>query len=286
MDWLDKMNGALNYIEEHLSEEIDFTEVAKRACCSNFNFQRMFSFVADVPLAEYIRKRRLSMAAMDLLSTEEKVIHIAMKYGYDSPVSFTRAFHAVHGINPSEVKKTGVKIKSYPRISFEISIKGVEAMNYRIEEFGEFRLVGYKERMSLKDGENFKRIPEFWNEVYHSGKSETMMQYNDNMNLCCMGVCTNEEEESFDYYIATGSDKEIPEDMDELIVPASTYVIFECIGKMPDGQQNVWKRIFTEWFPTSNYEIINGPQLEWYSEGDSSSEDYLSEIWIPVRKKI
>ena len=286
MDWLDKMNGALNYIEEHLMEEIDLNEVSKKACCSNYNFQRMFSFVADVPLAEYIRKRRLSMAAMELLSTEERIINIALKYGYDSPVSFTRAFYSVHGINPSEVKKTGAKIKSYPRISFEITIKGVEAMNYRIEDMDEFRLVGYKERMNLKNGENFKRIPEFWTEINRSGKCNEMMQYNDNANLYCMGVCANEGEEGFDYYIATGSDKEIPEGMEELIVPASTYVIFECIGKMPEGQQKVWKRIFTEWFPTSNYDIVNGPQLEWYSEGDGSSEDYRSEIWIPVKKKM
>lgn len=285
MDWLEKMNGALDYIEDNLMGNIDVTELAKRACCSSFNFQRMFSFIADVSLADYIRRRRLSMAAMELLTTEEKVVDVAIKYGYESPVSFARAFLAVHGVNPSKVRTPGVKIKSYPRISFKITIKGVEAMNYRIEEFGEFRLVGYKERMSMDNGENFRRIPEFWNGACESGKCEKMMEYNDNKNLCCMGVCANQDEKGFDYYIATGSDKEIPKDMVELIVPANTYVIFECIGKMPEGQQDVWKRIFTEWLPTSNYEIINAPQMEWYSDGDMSLDDYRSEIWIPIRKK-
>lgn len=285
MDWLEKMNGALDYIEDNLMGNIDVTELAKRACCSSFNFQRMFSFIADVSLADYIRRRRLSMAAMELLTTEEKVVDVAIKYGYESPVSFARAFLAVHGVNPSKVRTPGVKIKSYPRISFKITIKGVEAMNYRIEEFGEFRLVGYKEKMSMNNGENFSRIPQFWNEACESGKCEKMMEYNDNKNFCCMGVCANQDEKGFDYYIATGSDKEIPKDMVELIVPANTYVIFECIGKMPEGQQDVWKRIFTEWLPTSNYEIINAPQMEWYSDGDMSLDDYRSEIWIPIRKK-
>lgn len=285
MDWLERMNEVLDYIEAHLTEEIDMTEIARRANCSVFNFQRMFSFMADVSLADYIRKRRLTLAAMELISTEAKVIDVAMKYGYESPVSFARAFYAIHGLNPSEAKTPGAKVKSYPRISFEITIKGVEAMNYRIEEMKEFRLVGYKERVTMNDGENFIRIPQFWNEVNTDGRCDRMMQYNDNEKLMCMGVCANEEETSFEYFIATGSDKEIPEDMVELIVPASTYVIFECVGKLPEGQQNMWKRVFTEWFPKSAYDLAKGPQLEWYSDGDPTSDEYYSEIWLPITKK-
>lgn len=285
MEWLEKMNSALSYIEDNLTGEIRLEEAAKRACCSSFNFQRMFSFMADVPLAEYVRRRRLSSAAMELLTTEEKVIDVALKYGYESPTSFSRAFFAIHGVNPSEIKKQGVRIKAYSRISFEITIKGVEAMNYRLEEFGEFRLVGYKERMTMDNGENFKRIPEFWNEMCRQGKCEELMKYNDNHKLCCMGVCANADDQGFDYFIATGSGKAIPDDMAELIVPANTYVIFECRGKMPEGQQKIWKRIFAEWFPSSGYEPADGPQMEWYSDGPMDSEDYLSEIWMPVKKK-
>lgn len=285
MEWLEKMNSALSYIEDNLTGEIRLEEAAKRACCSSFNFQRMFSFMADVPLAEYVRRRRLSSAAMELLTTEEKVIDVALKYGYESPTSFSRAFFAIHGVNPSEIKKQGVRIKAYSRISFEITIKGVEAMNYRLEEFGEFRLVGYKERMTMDNGENFKRIPEFWNEMCRQGKCEELMKYNDNDKLGCMGVCANADDQGFDYFIATGSGKAIPDDMAELIVPANTYVIFECRGKMPEGQQKIWKRIFAEWFPNSGYEPADGPQMEWYSDGPMDSEDYLSEIWMPVKKK-
>ncbi|MBE5966098.1 MAG: AraC family transcriptional regulator [Lachnospiraceae bacterium] len=277
------MNGVMDYIENNLDGNIEMDEIAKRANCSNFNFQRMFSFIADISLADYIRKRRLSLAAMELLSTDAKVIDIAGKYGYESPISFARAFNAVHGLNPSEVRKPGVKIKSYPRISFEITIKGVEAMNYRIEELNEFRFVGYKERVSNENGENFKRIPQFWDEVSTDGRCEKMMQYNDNKKMYCMGICANADENSFDYYIATGSSKEIPEDMAELIVPAGNYVIFECVGKLPESQQTMWKRVFTEWFPKSAYDLIDGPQIEWYSDGDTTSDEYYSEIWLPVK---
>lgn len=286
MDWLERMNGVLDYIENNLEGNIEMAEISKRASCSNYNFQRMFSFIADISLADYIRKRRLSLAAMELQSTDALVIDVAMKYGYESPVSFARAFYAVHGVNPSEVRSLGVKIKSYPRISFEITIKGVEAMNYRMEELQEFRLVGYKERLTTEHGENIRRIPKFWDEVGEDGRYEKMMEYNDNQKMYCMGVCAGEDENAFDYYIATGSNKSIPEEMVELIVPAGTYVIFECVGKLPEGQQNMWKRVFTEWFPKSAYELIDGPQLEWYSEGDTSSPEYYSEIWLPVIKKL
>lgn len=225
------------------------------------------------------------MAAMDLLTGPERVIDIAIKYGYESPVSFARAFYAMHGMNPRAVRKSGGKIKAYPRISFEITIKGAEAMNYCVKELGEFRLVGFKERMPVDNGENFKRIPEFWNEVRGQGRCEKVLEFNDTRELYSMGVCANPDDKGFDYYIATGSDREIPEDMSELIIPSGTYVIFECTGRLPEGQQKVWKRIFTEWFPSSGYEMMDGPQLEWYSEGDITSEEYRSEIWIPVRKK-
>lgn len=283
--WLCKMNEALQYIEDNLTGEIMVEEAAKRALCSSFNFQRMFSYMADVSLGDYIRRRRLTMAAMELLTADTRVIDVALKYGYESPVSFARAFYAMHGMNPSEVKKPGAKIKSYSRISFEITIKGVEAMNYYVKEMEKFRLIGYKERIPLANGENFKRVLDMWDRVSEDGGYNKLCELNDNQKLACLGVCANGNDEGFDYYIATGSDHSLLEGMEELIVSPATYVIFECVGKLPDGQQKVWKRIFTEFFPTSGYEITDQPQIEWYSEGDPSSEDYVSQIWIPVVKK-
>lgn len=284
MDILDKLNGALDYIEDNLAGEIDMQIVAKKACCSVFNFQRMFSFIADVPLAEYIRKRRLSQVAIELQSSDIKIIDLAIKYGYDSQVSFSRAFQKLHGVSPSEARKAGVALKAYPRITFEITIKGVEEMKYRIETKEAFRMVGVKEAMCTDNGENFKRIPKFWDEVYENGTCEKIMSFSTEESPISYGVCANFRENGFDYYITTVSEKNAPKDMEELFIPKNMWVIFECVGKLPDSQQNVWKRIFTEWFPNSGYEHADGPEIEWYSDGDTTSDDYKSEIWIPIVK--
>jgi AraC family transcriptional regulator len=286
MDLLDKMNDALDYIEKNLPGEIVVDEAARIACCSVFNFQRMFSFIADVSLAEYIRRRRLSLAAMELLTTGTKVIDVAAKYGYESPVSFARAFSAVHDLSPSDVRKSGVKIKSYPRITFEITIKGVNAMNYRIETKEAFRAIGYKIRVSTDNDVNFVKIPEFWAECDASGKCGALCAYNDNpVPQGLMGICANEEGSTFDYFIATASTKPLGDGMSELFVPSTNYVVFEAVGPMPESIQNTWKRAFTEWFPTSGYDIAPGAQVEWYIDEDGSSADCRSEIWIPIRKK-
>lgn len=280
MDWIDKMNSALDYIEDNLDKEINYEEIARKACCSSYNFQRMFSFIADVSLGEYIRRRKLTQAALDLQHEESSVIEVSLKYGYDSPVSFARAFNNLHGITPKEAKKKGIHLKSYPRISFKISIKGVEEMKYRIEKDREFRLIGKSKEITMKDGENFIQIPKFWNESCSSGVLAEMEKFASRSAV--YGVCYDFKTENFRYMLAVESDKDIPDGYEEINIPQFTWVKFECRGKLPEAQQNIWKRIFTEWFPTSGYEHANGPEIEWYSSEDKNSPDYLSEIWIPI----
>lgn len=144
MEWLERLNYAIDYIEEHLAEEIRYDEAAKIACCSTFHFQRMFSYIAGVPLSEYIRRRRMTVAAFELQQSAVKVIDLALRFGYDSPTAFNRAFQGVHGVPPTAAKETGVALNTYPRISFHISIKGDAKMDYRIEKKEAFRIVGLK----------------------------------------------------------------------------------------------------------------------------------------------
>lgn len=284
MDWLDKMNAALDYIEENLDGAIDNQLIAQKACCSSYNFQRMFSFIADVTLAEYIRRRRLTQAAFDLQKEERTVLDIALKYGYDSPVSFARAFQNLHGLTPNEAKKKGASLKSYPKISFKITIKGVEEMKYRIETTKGIRLVGAMREITTINGENFTLIPQMWNDVYQDGTSEKIMALAKKAEAEWYGVCCNFRTDDFDYMVAVESDnRELPEGLVELIIPELTWVKFECRGKLPEAQQNVWKRIFTEWFPNSGYEHADGPEIEWYSNEDMESDNYLSEIWVPIK---
>jgi len=179
MNWLDKMNEAICYVEDNLAGEIDFDEVARKACCSTYHFQRMFSFITEVPLSEYIRRRRLTLAAFELQNSSVKVIELAFKYGYESPDAFTRAFQNLHGVTPTSARDMGVQLKAYPRISFHISIKGDVEMNYRIEEKESFSVFGVDTILSKVDGECYKRIPEFWLKSIEDGTVERILKAAD-----------------------------------------------------------------------------------------------------------
>jgi AraC family transcriptional regulator len=284
MDWLERMNGAVDYFEENLADEIDMNKAARIACCSVYHFQRIFAFAAEMTPGEYVRLRRMSAAAFDL-QQNEKVIDVAMKYGYNSPTAFTRAFMNVHGVTPSAVKKKGIMLKSFPRITFQMSIKGGKEMNYKIMEKPAMRFVGKKETVPTINGQNFTRVPQIWNEVMEDGTFEKICKLSNGNPSGVLGICVDFENEQLNYYIASSTAEKVPEGMEELYVPAGLWVVFECVGPLPKALQEVWKRIYTEWFPSSGYEHAGGAEIEWYSDGDGCAEDYVSEIWIPIVKK-
>ena len=165
MEWTNRMNQVINYIEEHITEEIDYKELAEIACCSVYHFQRMFAYIAGVSLSEYIRRRRMSLAAVDLQSGDEKIIDIGLKYGYSSPTAFNRAFQSVHGIAPSAVKNEGVSVKSFPPFSFKFEVEGGKEMNYRIETKEAFRIVGKSWPLNKEIEQNFLEVPQMWQEA-------------------------------------------------------------------------------------------------------------------------
>ena len=285
MDWLDRMNKAIEYIEANLADEISYEKASRIACCSVFHFQRMFSYIAGVPLSEYIRRRKMTLAAFDLQSADELIIDLSMKYGYESPTAFNRAFQGIHGVSPSCARKPGTELKAYPRISFTISIKGEEQMNYKIVEKEAFRIVGVKEHYEMNVDEAFNKVPLFWQKAITEGKAAKILSLMNKEPYGLLGVSTCMNGKDFDYYIAVASDLPLTDDMDEYIVPAVTWAIFECIGPMPDSIQSLQRRIVTEWLPTSGYEYANAPDIEVYREGDQQSKDYKSQVWLPIVKK-
>lgn len=288
MDWLGQLNDALRYIEDHLEGEIDLTQTAKIACCSAFHFQRMFSYMAGVPLAEYIRRRRMTKAAFDLQNTEDKVIDIALKYGYDSPTAFNRAFQSIHGVSPSAARQEGVLLKAYQPISFKITIRGEAEMNYRIEHHDAFRIVGPRLTCpwSPEKQEGFALVPKFWGEHHQKGTIPILCGIMNEPPMGILGVSVGDWQTagSFDYYIAVSSDQPAPEGMAEYEVPACTWAIFECKGPMPTAIQAMQQRIVTEWLPNSGYQYADAPDIEQYTEGDQSSGDYVCYIWLPIKK--
>ena len=284
MNLLDSMNEAIQYIEKNLWEKIDYTEVAKVAGCSQWYLQRMFMSITDVSISEYIRRRRLTLAAFDLKNSDQSILEIALKYGYQSSDAFTRAFKALHLVTPSKARENGVLLKSYAPITFILSIKGVAAMNYKIQENEAMRVVGVKKWFSTIDNGQLKEIPKMWDE-FPKEKMEKLKSLSVSGEV--VGMCGDMYNDGFDYWIGVITDKPCPEGMCEMTIPASTWAIFEVIGPirpLPNTMQDIWGRIFSEWFPNSGYEHAEVPELECYSNGDCMAEDYKSEIWIPIIK--
>lgn len=287
MSWIESIQKAINYIEEHLHETITMEQIAQEVNASVFHFQRTFSILTDMSIADYIRRRRLTLAAQELINTDSKVIDIAYKYGYDSPEAFTKAFRKQHNVKPSEVRKQQGPLQSYNRLIIQVTLKGAEPMKYNIVEKEKFQVVGVKRTYNCQTGENLQGIPQFWNELNGQGMDEQLFTLNNGQIKGVLGVCVPDENYKdnhlIDYWIATDHVGEVPENMLAMEVPASKWVVFEVRGPMPDAMQNAWKKIFSEWFPSNPYEPAGTAELEVYTEEDPSSENLYSEIWIPIK---
>ncbi|MED4443196.1 AraC family transcriptional regulator [Bacillus thuringiensis] len=290
MDSLKNMNAAMQYIENNLTHEIDFKEVAKIAYCSEYHFKRMFSFLAGISLSEYIRCRRLTLAAFELKNSNVKVIDLAIKYGYNSPDSFARAFQNLHGITPSEGRNSSHSLKAYSPMTFQLSIQGGNEMNYRIEEKEPFRIIGITKRVPIVFNGVNEEIASMW-KILNPESIQTLKSLSNMEPNGIISASTNfsegrmEEKGELDHYIGVATTKDCPEQFKQLEVAASTWAIFEAVGPFPDALQNVWGRIYSEWFPSSNYELAEGPEILWNEQKDISSPNFKSEIWIPILKK-
>ena len=283
MKWIRRLEECVDYIESSLKCEIDLDILCSISCLSRLYFPRLFEAVTDIPLSEYIRRRRMTLAARELLEGDKKVIDVAFDYGYSTPESFSRAFKSVHGVPPSALKSENPKVKSYPRLTFAISIRGDAAMDYKIIEKSAFDVLGLSLRTTDKDGKNFKEIPEFWQKICSDGTEDELCKFSAEDGIM-YGICFDLEEDGYFKYAAgvpyAGGEKD---NFEVMTIPAAKWAIFECIGPMPDAIQKVWKRIFSEWLPATEFEMASLPQIEMYYPGDSTKDDYRSEVWIPVK---
>lgn len=283
MEWIERLNNSITYLEAHLTEEIDYEALARIACCSAYHYQRMFTYLAGMPLSEYIRRRRMSLAAVDLRSGAEKIVDIALKYGYASPTAFNRAFQRVHGVSPSAVRHGEASAKAYPPIHFKIIIQGVTEMEYRIEKREAFRIVGLSEKMSADLEENFKVVPQMWGRLASENMMPRLLGLMDGEPKGLLGVSVCCDSEDWRYFIAVTSGQPAPEGLDSFEVPAFTWAVFPGRGVCPAAIQELEKRVVTEWLPTSGYEYDNGPDLEVYLSPDPQNAEF--EVWIPVVRK-
>ena len=290
MDWITGIQRALDYTEEHLTEALDYESVAKQACSSAFHFQRMFSMLCGFSLGDYIRMRRLTQAAEALLGTGDKVIDIALRYGSDTPESFTRAFTRFHGITPTEARRGGT-IKSFSRLSVKLILSGGSTMDYRIEKKDAFQVICKKKLVNKPQGETATAdISAFWNECQKNGSIDAICKYGrfDHVNGI-LGICFSAEMADSGFPYGIGAEYNgAPlngEALDIVEIPAYTYAVFSCKGKMPDAFIKTYRQICTEFFPQSNYEYGSGVELEVYPSAEVQDPNYTCEIWIAVREK-
>ena len=313
MDWILTLNQAITYMEEHMTEEIDYVKVAKIASCSSYHFQRMFVYIAGVSLTEYIRRRKMSLAAIDLQSGDKKIIDVALKYGYSSPTAFNRAFQAVHGVAPSRIKEKGVTLKSYPPISFQLIAKGIEEMEFRIEKKEAIRVLGQSAPLVKEFEESHEIMEELWMKVLTEGAPkdtngdvisygaegsllDDLRKIRDNGPECLYGILIysyerNGEEKYEDYVFEdckyfVGMQSTHPQGkFEEFIIPAHTWAVFPGKGMTfsEDKAQELDKRIYTEWLPASGYTLDGELEIEiLFPPDDMGSAAF--ELWIPVKQ--
>ena len=281
MDWNTRLTRALDYIENHLADDINLDIAAKLAFSNRNDLSNMFSVITGMPLSEYIRRRRLSLAALELLNSDEKIIDIALKFGYNSPTAFSRAFQNQHKASPQYVRSRGIFVTTYPRISFQINIKGESSMNCRIERKPAFKIVGVKQTYRNDAIEN--KIPDFWTYLPKATYDLIISQAN-NEPTGMLGLCANfDGKHEFDYYIAVSSTKPTPEGLEEIEIPEITWATFEGESDFMGLINRVWQ----EWFPSSGYRRADNviPDIEVYYDYDFPKDNYTYELWYPVIKE-
>ncbi|MFJ8920336.1 AraC family transcriptional regulator [Streptomyces sp. LamerLS-316] len=284
---LDRLNQAMEHIESHLDQPVDVAGLARLAMTSEYHFRRMFSALAGLPLSEYIRRRRLTVAGAEVLAGDRTLLDIATRYGYGSGEAFARAFRAMHGVGPGEARRTGAALHSQPRMSFRLVIEGNSSMRYRIVDKDAFRVVGRKARVPLvHEGAN-PAIADFIRSIAPD-TLRRIAALADQEPAGIVGVSdqldpSRAEGTELDYYHGVVTGAEVPEDLDALDVPAGLWAVFEHSGQFPEALQYLWRDVFTQWFPSNPYASRPGPEIL----GVRLSEDGTqadAELWIPVER--
>lgn len=286
MAMVESLQKAIEYMENHLLDDITVKDIAKHAHLSPYHFQRTFVILTDITVGEYLRRRRLTKAAQELCNNNIKIIDLALKYGYKTPESFTKAFQKQHGLTPSEVRKGIGNIQSYNRLTIQVELKGVEPMNYQLKEREAFKIVGVKKKIYCD--ENFNQsieIGKFWSEVGQDGTLDRLVGLINGQISGLIGATVDysKKNNELEYWVAAESTGDTLDGLSSYEIPASKWAIFEVVGPVAEALPKTWKKIYSEWFPSNDYEYGGGPSLEVYKSSEPASSTAQSEIWVPVK---
>ncbi len=278
--------AVINYIEEHLEEEINMKKIAQLSQLSEYNFQKIFSILSGISLGEYIRKRRLSMSLYDLKETEMSIIDIAFKYGYSSSESYSRAFQQLFHLSPSKARKRHENLIIFPKLSIHVQIKGGIQMNYSITHQDKQLVTGIRESYpNLATGQ--ASIPHFWDKFNESDLfNQVISEKSPNSPNTVLGICLPSDGEAYDYFIGVYCESETArENLETITLPASDWVVFKAVGKVPDAIRQTYQEIYSSFFPSTAYTQKKAPDFESYPlDLDPMSEEHVTEIWIPIEK--
>lgn len=285
MDWIIGIQKAIDYIEINITEKLNYENIAAQAFVSSYHFQRVFSIMCGFTLGEYIRNRRLTLAGNEIVTSDMKIIDIALKYGYESPDSFSKAFFRFHGVVPSVVRKSGGQLKSFSRLSLKNSLEGGSSMKYRIEAKPAFSLVGYKTRFTGDVSERLEQERDFW--VNTRSEQEELRLMRDAEENIWYDINTNFCDSGYDHYIAVPSQERLTQQFERIELSAATYVICETEKvKYPTRlHTDLRKQLVAEWLPTSGYQLSDLPEVvvtHWHKK-PNDHERYI-ELWLPIEK--
>ncbi|MEV6957189.1 AraC family transcriptional regulator [Streptomyces sp. NPDC051183] len=285
---LERLNQAMEHIERQLDSSVDVGELARVAATSEYHLRRMFSALAGMPLSEYIRRRRLTVAGAEVLAGERTLLEIAVRYGYGSGEAFARAFRTVHGVGPGEARRTGAALSSQPRMTFRLIVDGRSSMRYRVVHKPEFSVVGAKARVLLVHAGPNQAIIDFVRGIGDQTR-ELLEKLTDQDPHGILAVCddldpSRAEGTDLDYYHGVVTSASAPEGMATLQVPAGTWAVFTSSGPAPEAIQVLWRDVFTEWFPSNPYRSRPGPEiLRARMSADGRHAD--AELWLPVERE-
>lgn len=300
MEWISSIRATIDYIESNLLTVNGVEEIASHIAVSPFYLQTGFRIMTGYSIGEYIRNRRLYLAALDVWADKEKIIDIAYRYGYDTPESFSKAFSRFHGVSPLQIRKDPKKLKVFLPLKITVTVKGGYDMDYIIEKISEFKIIGFEREFTYENA--YDEIPKFWNELYakylnrlwyekKAPENDIERAINAN-NIGLYGVNIDDRTEMREggkfRYLVAGEYKggDVPEGLTTYEFPDVEWAKFISRGPIPTALQSVNTKIFKEWLPgNKDYDIALGASIEWYSNGDPTSENYESAIWIPVKKK-
>ncbi|MFF3307599.1 helix-turn-helix domain-containing protein [Streptomyces sp. NPDC002952] len=285
---LERLNQAMEHIDGHLDRSLDVAELARIAATSEYHLRRMFSALAGMPLSEYVRRRRLTVAGAEVLAGGEPLLGIAVRYGYGSGEAFARAFRAVHGVGPGEARRTGASLVSQPRLSFRLTVEGTSSMRYRVVDRPDFSVVGLKARVPLVHSGPNQAIIDFVRGI-DPGTLERLKGMSDQEPLGVVAVCddldpSRAEGTELDYYQGVITSAAAPEGTVRLPVAAGTWAVFNVSGPVPEAIQNLWRDVFTEWFPSNPYRSRPGPEILRTSLSPDGTEAD-AELWLPVERE-